>query len=303
MMRYEIRDSSAVITVGGQYAGKPIAFLLDRLFLNSRTAERMFQKKQILLDGKPAENASQIMEKNSILTLSWLPLSPDWPSSGTPCTIVYRNAFLAAVHKEAGRIIHEEGYGTECLNADMAARLILEGTEALVRPLHRLDRDTEGLVLYSLIPLFQPWFDRALADHRIQRSYLALTKGSCPEGTKMTIRKAIGKDRHVSGKYRISPTGKDALTEAECLCSRDGYSLFRCTLGTGRTHQIRVHLADAGYPIINDPLYGVHSRNMKGMGLWAYEVTVRDPLSGKKHKIKDPVQPEWYRQFTLSGRP
>lgn len=153
-------------------------------------------------------------------------------------------------------------------------------------------------MLYSLIPLFQPWFDNALAEHRIQRTYLALTKGICTPGKTMTIHKSIGKDRHVNGKYRVSATGKNALTEAECIASVNGYSLFRCQLGTGRTHQIRVHLADAGYPIVNDPLYGVHTRTVQGMGLWACEVTVRDPLSGGKHRIRDPLAPEWYRQFT-----
>ena len=297
-MHYEITESSAVITVDGQYAGKSLSFLADRLFLNSRTVNRKLQEKQILLNGTPLTDAETILPKNGRLTILLEPQTPGWPASDTPCTIVYRNPFIAAVHKNAGRIIHEEGYGTECLNADMAARLLAEDIHAPVRPLHRLDRETEGLVLYSLIPLFQPWFDNALAEHRIQRTYLALTKGICTPGKTMTIRKPLGRDRHVNGKYRVSPTGKDALTEAECIACRNGFSLFKCTLGTGRTHQIRVHLADAGYPIVNDPLYGVHTKTVQGMGLWACEVTVRDPLSGSRHRIKDPLAPDWYRQFT-----
>ena len=299
-MQYRIENSTIMITIDKSLHKRTLAALFERFMITPKTQQRLFADHAVRINDAAAESQDALLQSGDTVCLVQKEEDVDWPASDTLAEVVWRNAFLIAVHKPADRIIHSERYGTDCLNADVAAWLLQQNIHTPVRPLHRLDKDTEGLVLYSLVPLFQPWFDNALKEHRIRRCYLALCKGNCTEGKKMTIRKPIGKDRHVNGKYRISSTGKDACTQAECLYSYNGFSLMRCILETGRTHQIRVHLSDAGYPIVNDPLYGISTHAYEGMGLWAYEVTVRDPLSGKKHTVKDRHEPSWRKQFPVS---
>ena len=126
-----------------------------------------------------------------------------------------------------------------------------------------------------------------MEEKKIHRAYLAITYGNKKAGLCFDIHKAIGKDRHVSNKYRISLNGKDALTHVEIIEKKKNYELVRCILETGRTHQIRVHLSSNGLPIVNDPMYGKPSRDFKKMGLFAYQISFFDPVNENKINISD----------------
>lgn len=182
---------------------------------------------------------------------------------------------------------------TDCLNACVARYQKDHDIHAPVRPIHRLDQDTAGLVLYSRIPFFQAWFDEQLKEKKIARYYLAIVYGDLKPGYTFSSDRCIGRDRHHAGMYRVSSDGKNAYTDFECLEQKGPYSLIRCQLKTGRTHQIRVHLSDLGYPIVNDPLYGAGSHDFHHMGLWADQITFRNPITGKKYTIHDRINPDY----------
>jgi 23S rRNA pseudouridine1911/1915/1917 synthase len=285
-MKYTLEGQQLKIETLGAYEGKTVEDFLNDYQQSKKNRYLCLQEHRILLDDVIVKDIHAPIH-SSVITLINEESTPDWKPAAEPCQVVYEDAFLYIVHKEAGYIIHGDENDTACLNAQAARYQLLHHINAPVRPIHRLDRDTAGLVLYSKLPFFQPWFDWQLSEKKIRRNYLAACYGKAEVGQKFTCTQPIGRDRHVSNKYRISPTGLSAVTHVECIAVKNGFCFMKCELETGRTHQIRVHLAARGYPIVNDPLYGSPSHDFSHMGLWAYEVEIRNPITHKKHKIHD----------------
>lgn len=290
-MKYIFENGNIRIQTNGAYRNRPLSAFLDDYCQSDKNRYLFLQNRQILVDGKEVSSFDQILNDEEITVI--IPEEDyGWPLADEPCQVIYEDPFVMIVYKEAGVIIHDDIHPETCLNAMAASYLHEKGIRTPVRPVHRLDRDTQGLVLYSKIPFFQPWLDSQMSQKKIIRQYLAVCYGKCPPGTKFTCNGAIGRDRHRSGAYRISKTGKEARTNVLCKAQRGRYALFECILDTGRTHQIRVHLADKGYPIVNDPLYGVISKDFEHMGLYAQQITFRSPLTRKKHRISGPSEPD-----------
>ncbi len=285
MMKYEINHGRLVIHTAGRYRNKTVEDFLNEYCQSDRNQYLLIQNRQILVNDEPVRDVHQKLTDEDITLL--IPEEEyGWPCADQPCNVIYEDAFCYIVHKDAGYIIHDDANPEHCLMAMAAKWQDEHGIHVPVRPIHRLDRDTQGLVFFSKIPFFQPWFDRQLSEKKIQRHYLAIVKGKCPQD-RFTCNGKIGRDRHRNGAFRISSTGQEACTKVEKIAARGPYTLLGCTLETGRTHQIRVHLADKGLPIVNDPLYGVKSKDFRIMGLWADEIEFRSPLTNKKHKIHD----------------
>jgi 23S rRNA pseudouridine1911/1915/1917 synthase len=285
-MKYERSEDRIEIFPAGQWTKKTVGDFLDEFRQSKKNRYILVRDKLLLLDDVPVSDLSQLLGDHK-LTIMIPAEEPGCLPAEEPCRVVYEDAFVYIVHKEPGVIIHGGREDTTCLNA-MAARYQLDhNIRTPVRPVHRLDRETAGLVLYSKIPFFQPWFDEQMAQKKIRRHYLAVCKGTCRPGKAFDCTERIGRDRHRSGRYIVSPTGETALTHVECLKQKGYTVLMGCTLETGRTHQIRVHLSHHKFPIVNDELYGVKSNAFRHMGLWADEITFRSPLSNKKHRIHD----------------
>ena len=210
----------------------------------------------------------------------------DWPISDKNVEAVYEDEFILVVHKDAGYIIHDKD-DNDCLNARVANYYQENNINSFVRPIHRLDKDTSGLVIYSKNSFFQPILDKQIENKDIKRYYKAITKGNAKVNKEFIINEPIGRNRHKSGTYIVSKTGKEAITRVKCLESNHAYSMFECELDTGRTHQIRVHLSSNNYPIINDPLYGVTDNIIPYMGLWAYKVIIPHPITKELITIVD----------------
>lgn len=291
MMKYVFENSRIRIQTNGRYKDRTISDFFDDFRQSSRNRYLLLRDEMILLDGEPVSSQDTVVGDREI-TLLIPEEEPGWPAADTPCETVYEDPFLFIVHKEAGIIIHDDIHPENCLNAMAAKYLQDKGIRCPVRPLHRLDKDTRGLVLYSKIPFFQPLLDEQMRQKKIIRRYLAVSYGDCRPGSSFLCSGAIGRDRHRSGAYRISETGRPARTNVKCLARRGPYCLFECTLDTGRTHQIRVHLSAEGFPIVNDPLYGRPSRDFPAMGLCACEIVFRTPVTNKKHRITDRMPAE-----------
>lgn len=224
--------------------------------------------------------------KDSV-SITFMKEEPDWIPSNESAEVIYEDPFILVVHKPAGIIIHGDKNDTDCLNARVARYYLDHDILSYVRPIHRLDKETSGLVLYSKISFFQPFLDEMLAEKKIYRHYEAICFDNRRIQKHFVCNASIGKDRHHSNRYRISSTGKTAKTTFDLLDRKNGYALIGCTLQTGRTHQIRVHLSSYGLYIVNDTMYGRTTRDFKAMGLWADTLQLVHPLTGKTMTIHD----------------
>ena len=228
--------------------------------------------------------------------------------------ILYHDEYLLAVNKLAGIIVHADGTNEPSLTDAVCEKLCVHETSnkidfSQVQALNRLDKETTGIVLFSLKKETQPQFDQLIASKELSKEYLAAVKGAF-EPNKLLIDKAIGKDRHNAHKMRISDTGKPSQTEArlvKTILTTQGqtHSLLLVNLLTGRKHQIRVHLSSLGFPLVGDALYGGMSSLQRGtkkkhrpqpLMLHAYRVEFIHPVTGVKIVIKTDI-PERFSYF------
>lgn len=208
--------------------------------------------------------------------------------------VVYEDEWLLAVDKPAGIIIHGDGTGALTLTDLVRAHLEGEGrleAAAAVQAVQRLDRDTTGLVLFSLDKATQPALDALVSRHRLRKRYLAIVEGRYPAGSRV-IDRPIGRNRHDARRMRVSRTGRPSLTRTALVARAGGLSLVACELETGRRHQIRVHLASLGHPIAGDVLYGARPQD-GGLMLHALEEELDHPVTGEHLRLST----EWPRRF------
>lgn len=216
---------------------------------------------------------------------------------------LYRDSYLLAVDKPAGIIVHGDGTGARTLTDEARDLLLGEtGVDAAmisdIQPLQRLDRDTSGIVLFSLNKQTQPAFDRLIAQRAIEKRYAALVEG-IPAWNTHTFRWPIGRDRHHAQRMRVSRTGKEALTVAHVLerfpaCPQR--TLLSVDLKTGRKHQIRVHLSHAGFPLVGDALYGSAAAfSSDGLMLHAQCLRFIHPITNEKITITSALPARFLR--------
>ncbi len=201
--------------------------------------------------------------------------------------VIYEDEVLLACDKPAGIIVHGDGTGARTL-ADVVAEHLAATGRADVRPqaVQRLDAETTGLVLFSLDRATQPALDAQVAGHAMDKTYLAVVSGRVPWAQK-TVRQPIGRDRHDARRMRACRPGqgKPAETRIRCVAEKDGRTLLVVTLATGRRHQIRVHLASLGHPIVGDALYG-GARSTSGLLLHAWREELDHPVSGEHLRLE-----------------
>ncbi|MBQ3383917.1 MAG: RluA family pseudouridine synthase [Erysipelotrichaceae bacterium] len=286
-MNYNINDGKLHLMIDKE---TNLAQLLESLCISRKNRYLLINDKKLLLNGEPVKNADITMQRNDRLSFILDEYEPDYAPADTECRVVWEDDLLYIVSKPAGIIVHDEHDSL----ANQAARYLLNhDIKAPVRYIHRLDKETSGLIMFCKIPLFQPYFDKQLEEKKITRTYLALARGNGKIHQKYTFNENIGADRHENNKYRVSRTGKTAVTRAEILNSKNGVLLFRCRLLTGRTHQIRVHMSFHGFPILNDEVYGVKSDKIKNMGLWAYQLEFVHPFTHKTVRVQDADNPDF----------
>lgn len=212
--------------------------------------------------------------------------------AGAP-SVLFRSDRLVAVDKPAGIIVHGDGTGTPTLTDGVRDLLAAQGDEPAARELQalqRLDRETSGIVLFSLAKDTQAAYDRLIAEHGFEKRYLAIVEGT-PTWRERTFTGPIGRDRHDARRMRVSRTGKAAVTHARvlktCRVRARALTLLDIAIETGRKHQIRVHLSHAGLPILGDALYG--RPDPAGLMLHAARLAFTDPIDGTRLDITSPT--------------
>ncbi|HET9095685.1 MAG TPA: RluA family pseudouridine synthase [Candidatus Baltobacteraceae bacterium] len=211
-------------------------------------------------------------------------------------TIVYEDDDVLVVDKPAGMVTHPAHGATSgtLVNALLAHVRSLPGEAVRAGLVHRLDRDTSGLLVVAKTEDALSALGKAMKARHISREYLGLVTG-VPQHPKGTIDGAIGRDPNNRLKYAITSEGKPAVTHYEIRerLNHAAEVLFR--LETGRTHQIRVHMAALGHPLLNDPIYGkVDPRfELPGQALHAWRLAFRHPRTAREMEFQSDPPPEY----------
>jgi 23S rRNA pseudouridine1911/1915/1917 synthase len=252
----------------------------------------------VLVDGK-AGRRSQRLTEGSVVELLGVPpaVGPVVPDPAVAVRVVHEDPDLIVVDKPAGVVVHPgAGITSGTLVAGLLARypeLAAVGDPTRPGIVHRLDRDTSGLLVVARSPRAHAALVRMLAAREVERVYLALVWGR-PPAPRGTIDAPVGRSTRRRTKMAVREEGRPARTHYEVVEAFDGSTLLRCRLETGRTHQIRVHLAAIGTPVVGDAVYGRRQPGLRPARqfLHAAELALVHPFTGRPHRWCSPLPAE-----------
>jgi len=279
------------------YAGVRLDRALSEVLGVSRSrVQEMLRRGLVELDGRPAEKDYRLVggEEVSVLPLPDEEESPLRPAP-IPLRIIYQDGDIVVISKQAGLVVHPAaGHRDDTLvNALLQALPDLgEGLGGL-RPgiVHRLDRDTSGLMVVARNEASLTRLQEAVRRREVRRLYLALVHGAFPAEAG-TIEAPVGRDRRDRKRMAVNENGKPAVTHYRVQERLGGYTLLEVELETGRTHQIRVHLAFIGHPVAGDSVYGRGARDRRDLGLQrqflhAHRLSLPHPADGRPLDFRD----------------
>lgn len=215
------------------------------------------------------------------------------PLEGEP-VILYQDEDLCAVNKPAGMPVHpSHGHYRDTLANLIHTYYQRRGIEGIVRSVGRLDLDTSGVVLFARNRGAAARLAQQRSDGLFYKEYLAVCRGSFSK-TQGVIEQSIGKRKDSLMKMQVCPEGKWALTKYQVVAQRGQKALVRIRIATGRTHQIRVHLAWMGHPLLGDRLYGEDLADIGRAALHAWRAKLHQPFTGEAFQIQAPLPPDMY---------
>ena len=236
-------------------------YLIEELEYSRSKIQRMIENNSILVNDKPVKNSYTLHLEDEITINENYTEEIEITPEDIPLDIYYEDEYLLVVNKPSGMVVHPAAGNQEktLVNALMFhCNNNLSSINGEVRPgiVHRIDKDTSGLLLVAKTDEVHASLAEQIANKTVTRKYIALAQGIINEDT-ATIDAPIGRDANNRKKMAVTDSNsKDAITHLRVLERFDKATLIECKLETGRTHQIRVHLNYINHPIVNDPVYG-----------------------------------------------
>jgi 23S rRNA pseudouridine1911/1915/1917 synthase len=219
------------------------------------------------------------------------PIRPDLP----PIDILWQDTWLVVANKPAGVLsqpAENTPAGSLACDQRMLLRLAVEqGRRPELHLVHRLDRVTSGVLLFSRHPDAAAPLQTSWAEGRVDRLYLAVIEGF-PTFDETVVEAPIARDPAHSWRFKVSPQGRPAETHVRILARLSGMAFAACTLVTGRTHQVRVHMAHLGFPVMGDALYGGHVSLAPRPLLHAARLRLPHPRTGDPLEVIAPLPPD-----------
>lgn len=244
----------------------------------------LIERGLVRVDGGAARAASQKVRAGQRIEVELVGTDESRAFRAEPMSlaIVHEDEHVLVLDKPAGLVVHPApgNWSGTLLNGLLAHHA---GAVGLPRAgiVHRLDKDTSGLMVVAKTLLAMTALVRAIAGRHVRRQYLALCHGEI-ERDAFGIEAPIGRDPQSRIRMAVVASGKPARTDVECVARKEGFSAVRCTLHSGRTHQIRVHLAAQGHPLVADALYGgAPALGMTRQALHAFRLGFDHPVTGE----------------------
>jgi 23S rRNA pseudouridine1911/1915/1917 synthase len=254
-------------------------------------AERLLEAGSVLVDGEPRAKSHKLVGGEEITIEPPAPPAAEAPVALPELTIAYEDEHLFVVDKVAGVVVHPApGHARGTLAQALAKAGAAGGEEDRPGIVHRLDRDTSGLLVVARSPEAYDRLQQLMKRRALTREYMALVVGR-PRSRSGTIDAAVGRDRHDRLRHSLdTDTPRAAVTHFELEELLPRHALLRVRLETGRTHQIRVHLAAIDLPVSGDPTYGVAGDlGLERQFLHAARLAFEHPLTGEPVDVSSPL--------------
>jgi 23S rRNA pseudouridine1911/1915/1917 synthase len=281
---------------------------LDKIVSNLETnlsreaVQRMIKNGKILVNGKQ-EKPSYKTSIGETLTIEEEKAEEiDLKPQEMPLDVIYEDDDMLVINKEKGIVVHPGNGNPDgtLANAVMArCKGGLSGIGGKIRPgiVHRIDKDTSGLVIIAKNDKAHINLSNQIQKRKVKKTYIALVRGVIKEN-EATINMPIGRSTKDRKKMAVSKNGKEAITNFKVLKRFTGYTLLEVNIETGRTHQIRVHLAEIGFPIVGDMVYsnGKNPFNVEGQMLHAAKLELKHPTT-QKDVTFEATLPEYFKKI------
>lgn len=219
-----------------------------------------------------------------------------------PLDIIYEDSDIIVVNKPKGMVVHPANGNPDgtLVNAILSiCKNSLSGIGGELRPgiVHRLDKDTSGLIIVAKNDKAHINMSEQIKEKNVKKTYIALVRGNVPE-EEATINMPIGRSTKDRKKMAVTKNGKQAITHFKVLKRYSKYTLLEIKIETGRTHQIRVHMAEIGYPVVGDAVYsnGKNEFGIEGQMLHAYKLEFMHPITNKHMELTAPL-PQYFEEI------
>lgn len=259
-------------------------YLSNNLDISRSKIQKLLKQDKIIVNGKIEKSSYLVKIGDEIEIDSELDFTIKIEAKNIPLDIVYEDDYLMIINKKSGMVVHPApGHYTDTLvNALLYHFNIKETTNIRVGIVHRLDKDTSGLMIVAKNDEMLDKLSNMIKEKEVKRHYLALVEGVISPDSG-TIDAPIGRDINFREKMMVTDiNSKEAITHFQVLKRFKENTLVECVLETGRTHQIRVHMAYINHPIVNDPIYNKKKATDFGQMLHSKSIEFIHPVTNKK---------------------
>ena len=288
------------LTAATEHAGVRLdAFLSADGALTRSQAARLIAEGRVRVNGKPAAKSARLSGGETVTVDVPQLRETALPPQDIPLDVVYEDDDVIVVNKPTGLVVHPapghpDGTLVNALLHHCGDSLSGIGGEKRPGIVHRIDRDTSGLIIAAKNDAAHLALSAQLKDHSLSRTYECLVTGNMKQDSG-TVDAPIGRSSADRKKMAVVPTGRRAVTHWEVIARYPGVTHLRCRRETGRTHQIRVHMAYIGHPILGDTVYGAKKPvpGLTGQCLHATGLRFVHPRTGEPVELHCPLPPEF----------
>ena len=271
----------------------------SNLDLSRSMVQKLIKEKRVFVNGKNEKESYKIKVNDNITIQIEEPKSSKLEAQDIPLDIIYEDNDIIVINKPKGMVVHPGNGNPDntLVNAVLAhCKGSLSGIGGEIRPgiVHRIDKDTSGLIIVAKNDKSHINLSEQIKNHEVTKIYTALVKGNISED-EATIDMPIGRDKKDRKKMSVTRDGKEAISHIKVVKRYGNYTLIRVKIDTGRTHQIRVHMAKIGHPVVGDEVYssGKNEFGVKGQMLHSTILKFKHPISGKEIMLEAPL-PQYF---------